>query len=186
MSYHNSPFHPEPLAAFPSGTPDRFPEARHIGELETPMRAHPAAGCPAALMLRERSMRKLTVAMLFMSAAGYGCAAHSQSQGAPGAAAAAASGADREGHFARSANDMSTCVAFVSHERHPELHFDLNVSPPMTVSAKKYQSDEQAIWVAEFHKAGPSETDAFLRNVSATASDLDAVWRNVENCAARS
>ncbi len=38
MSYHNSSFHPEPLAAFPSGTPDRFPQARHMGELETPMR----------------------------------------------------------------------------------------------------------------------------------------------------
>lgn len=38
MSYHNSSFHPEPLAAFPSGTPDRFSQARHMGELETPMR----------------------------------------------------------------------------------------------------------------------------------------------------
>ena len=38
MSYHNSSFHPEPLDAFPSGTPDRFPKARHMGELETPMR----------------------------------------------------------------------------------------------------------------------------------------------------
>ena len=38
MSYHNSSFHPEPLDAFPSGTPDRYPKARHIGELETPMR----------------------------------------------------------------------------------------------------------------------------------------------------
>ncbi len=38
MSYHNSSLHPEPLAAFPSGTPDRYRRARHIGELETPMR----------------------------------------------------------------------------------------------------------------------------------------------------
>ena len=38
MSYHHSSFHPEPLAAFPSGTPDRFAEARYMGELETPMR----------------------------------------------------------------------------------------------------------------------------------------------------
>jgi putative CocE/NonD family hydrolase len=38
MSYHNSSFHPKPLAAFPSGTPDRFAEVRYVGELETPMR----------------------------------------------------------------------------------------------------------------------------------------------------
>ena len=38
VSYHNSSFHPEPLEAFPSGTPDRFAESRHMGELETPMR----------------------------------------------------------------------------------------------------------------------------------------------------
>jgi putative CocE/NonD family hydrolase len=38
MSYHHSSFHPKPLAAFPSGTPDRFAEVRYVGELETPMR----------------------------------------------------------------------------------------------------------------------------------------------------
>jgi hypothetical protein len=34
MSYHHSTFHPEPLAAFPSGTPDRFAELRRMGEQE--------------------------------------------------------------------------------------------------------------------------------------------------------
>lgn len=38
MSYHHSSFHPKPVAAFPSGTPDRFAEARYVAELEMPMR----------------------------------------------------------------------------------------------------------------------------------------------------
>jgi hypothetical protein len=124
------------------------------------------------------------LAMLLMLAVGYGCAAQSQNQDTSEAkTTTAAAGADRQGHFARSADDMSTCVGLGSHERHPELQFDLNVSPPQTVSAKKYQSDETAIWVAEFHAAGATESDVFLRNVSATTSDLDEVWRIVALCA---
>jgi hypothetical protein len=123
------------------------------------------------------------VTMLLVSAAATGCAAQPQSQGTSSTTTATAPGADRQGHFGRSAGDMATCVAFSSHARHPELQFDLNVSPPQTVAAKKYQSDEKAIWMAEFHDAGSSATDVLLRNVTATASDLDEAWRIVETCA---
>ena len=111
------------------------------------------------------------------------CAKQTPPQQVSAANAAAAAGADRQGRFAGSADALSMCVASGSHERHPELSFDMNVSPPRTVSAKQYQSDEQAIWVAEFHEAGAAETDVFLRNVSATPPDLDEVWRIVAICA---
>jgi putative CocE/NonD family hydrolase len=38
MSYHPASYHAEPPAEMPSGTPDRFPGARHAGELATAMR----------------------------------------------------------------------------------------------------------------------------------------------------
>jgi len=129
-------------------------------------------------------MRKMIVAMLFMSAAACGCAAHSQTQGRPGTATVtAASGADRQGQFARSAVEMSMCVVVGMHERHPEQSIDFNLDSPPTVSAKKYQSDEKAIWVAEFRDAGAKAADVTLRNVTANASDLDEVWRIVALCA---
>jgi hypothetical protein len=111
------------------------------------------------------------------------CAQSSPPQPVSAANAAKVAGADRQGHFARSADDLSTCVGLGSHERHPELHFDFYVSRPQAVTAKRYRSDEQAIWIAEFHEAGAG-TDVFLRNTSATASQLSEVWRIVEICAA--
>ncbi|WP_395015192.1 CocE/NonD family hydrolase [Dongia sp.] len=88
MSYHNSSFHPEPLAAFPSGTPDRFAEARYVGELETPMRDGVVlradltlpAGVDRApvILIRQPYGRKTPAMMLDQTAAfwarkGYAC-----------------------------------------------------------------------------------------------------------------
>jgi hypothetical protein len=113
------------------------------------------------------------------------CASQTQAppQQVSAANAAAVSGADRQGHFGRSASDMSSCVGFGAHAAHPELEFDLSVTPPQTVSAKKYRSDESPIWTVEFHDAGTNATDVALRNVSAAAPDLDEIWRLVERCA---
>src|SRR5262245_37701555 len=86
----------------------------------------------------------------------------SQPQSVSAANVAAASGADRQGHFKKPASDMSSCVGFLSHERYPELQFDLFVGQPETVRAKRYQSDEKEIWVAEFYESGGMETDAVL------------------------
>jgi len=123
------------------------------------------------------------IAVLALSLMAGACAKQPPSSQVSAANAAKAAGADRQGHFAGSAQDLSICVASGSHERHPELSFDMNVSPPQKVSAKKYQSDETAIWTAEFHAAGAAETDVFLRDVSASAADLDEVWRIVAICA---
>ena len=128
-------------------------------------------------------MRRVILAMLLMSVAGYGCAAQSQNQSASATQTTTTVSGDRQGHFARSAGDMSTCVGLMSHVGHPELQFDLNVTPPQTVAAKKYQSDENAIWTAEFRDAGSNATDVTLRNATASASDLDEAWRIVELCA---
>jgi hypothetical protein len=116
------------------------------------------------------------------------CAGQTQQPPQPVSAAnaAAVAGADRQGHFGRSAGDMSTCVGFGAHTAHPELEFDLSVSPPQSVSAKKYRSDESPLWTVEFHDAGANATDVALRNVSASASDLDEIWKLVERCAAQS
>ena len=123
-------------------------------------------------------------AVLAFSLLAASCAQQPQSQPVSAANAAAAAGADRQGHFDRTSSDMAACVVVRAHERNPDLHFDVYASQPNTVSAKKYQSDETAIWVAEFHDAGTAATDVMLRNASATASDLDALWRIVEACAA--
>ena len=88
MSYHNSSFHPEPLSAFPSGTPDRFAEARPMGELETPMRDGVIlrsdltlpVGCDRApvILIRQPYGRKTPAMMLdqtasFWARKGYAC-----------------------------------------------------------------------------------------------------------------
>jgi len=94
-----------------------------------------------------------------------------------------ASAADRQGHFGRAPGDMSMCVGMAVHAAHPDLEFDMNVSQPQSVGAKKYRSDLDNIWVAEFHESGADATDVVLRNVTASPADLDEVWRIVEQCA---
>jgi hypothetical protein len=121
--------------------------------------------------------------LLAISALAAACAKPSSSQQVSPANAAAATGAVRQGHFAGRPADLSVCVAMGAHQRHPELNFDLVAGQPEKVSAKKYQSDETAIWTVEFYAAGTAETDAFLRNVSATPSDLDEAWHIVATCA---
>ena len=95
---------------------------------------------------------------------------------------ASAETTDHKGRFGRSADDMSMCVGMAAHTAHPELEFDLNVTPPQTLGAKKYKSDLTNIWVAEFHEAGGDATDVVLRNVTASPADLDEIWRFVQQC----
>ena len=120
--------------------------------------------------------------LLVLTATAYGCAPKAPPQDVA-AAPASVSGTDRQGHFAQSASNMSTCVAMGAHTAHPELEFDLNVTPPETLAAKKYRSDQTNIWVAEFHEAGGNATDVALRNGTASPADLDEVWRIVQHCA---
>ena len=109
-----------------------------------------------------------------------GCAAQPPAQST--AATVTASG-DRQGHFNRAAGDMSMCVGMEAHAAHPELEFDLNVTPPATVAAKKYRSDETNIWAAEFQDAVAGGTDVVLHNVTASPANLDEIWQLVERCA---
>ena len=106
-----------------------------------------------------------------------GCAGQQSST----AATITASG-DRQGHFNRAASEMSTCVGMEAHAAHPELEFDLNLTPPSSLAAKKYRSDEANIWAAEFQGAAAGGTDVVLRNVTASPMDLNEVWQLVERC----
>ena len=92
-----------------------------------------------------------------------------------------ASAADEQRHFDRPATEMSTCVAMEAHAASPDLEFDLSVSPPQTVAAKKYRSDQDNIWSAEFNDASGG-TDVVLRKGTGSTSDLDAAWQIVERC----
>jgi hypothetical protein len=92
-----------------------------------------------------------------------------------------ASGAEDQRHVDGAANVVSLCVAEAAHAANPDLQYDLSVSPPQTVAAKKYQSDQDNVWSAEFHDAGGG-TDVVLRKGIGSASDLDEVWKLVERC----
>jgi hypothetical protein len=132
------------------------------------------------MTMRIRAMPALVV----LAAGACGCAAQAPAEGdAAAPAAQLASGADRQGHFDRSAGDISLCVGMAAHAAHPELAFDLNVSPPQSVGAKKYQSDVTNIWTAEFHEAGSNASDVVLKNSTASPGDLAEVWRIIEQCA---
>jgi hypothetical protein len=92
-----------------------------------------------------------------------------------------ASAADDQRHVDGAADTVSLCVAEAAHAARPELQYDLSVSPPQTVAAKQYQSDEDNIWLAEFHDAAGG-TDVVLRQGTGSTSVLDAVWKIVERC----
>jgi hypothetical protein len=92
-----------------------------------------------------------------------------------------ASAADDQRHFDGAVKEISMCFARAAHKAHPDLMLDLSVSAPPTVAAKKYQSDLDNVWAAEFHDAAGG-TDVVLQQGTGSASDLDEVWKLVERC----
>ena len=95
----------------------------------------------------------------------------------------AAADADRQGQFQQGTDTLSVCVTFSLKEVHPELRLNLHVGEPMTLIAMTDATEESKLWTIEFGEKQTGVADVILHNVKATAADLDAVWRTVEDCA---
>jgi hypothetical protein len=119
----------------------------------------------------------VTIAALLLLA---GCAGSTQPQGG------SAPGADRQGHFARSADDMAVCLTVTQQAKHADLRYNVDVTPPQRVWAATDTTLESRVWIAEFRDAGTGASDVILRNVKASPADLDDVWGTVENCSHQS
>jgi hypothetical protein len=97
-------------------------------------------------------------------------------------AADAAADADRQGQFKQHTDTLSVCVTFNLKEAHPELRLNLHVGEPMTLIAMTDTTEESKLWTMEFGEKQAGVADVTLHNVKATAPDLDAAWRTVEDC----
>ena len=98
-------------------------------------------------------------------------------------AADAAADADRQGQFQQRTDTLSVCVTFSLKETHPELRLDLRIAEPMVLIAKTDMTEESKLWTIAFGEKQAGVADVILHYVKATAADLDAVWRTVEDCA---
>jgi hypothetical protein len=117
-------------------------------------------------------MRGVILALVLL-AAGYGCATQT---------GATASGADREGRFAKSAIDMGTCAALGANTRNPDLYLAIGGEQGDYSIAGSRTKDGAAIWTLIADDAGPNSSTVRLRGSGASAAELDEMWRILKFC----
>ena len=117
-------------------------------------------------------MRKLLLALL-LSTVGYGCAAQNGTT---------ASGADREGTFAKAPLHLGTCAAVGAHTRDPDLYLAIGGETGDYSILASRTKDGPAIWTIIANEAGPKSSNVRLRGSGASAAELDEMWRILEFC----